>query len=351
LLFSIGDEDEPAMAHVMVSYKREDEPRVAVLVRALRANGLEVWWDQGLPGGEAWRENIQAALDQAGCVVVVWSLGSTGPDGGFVRDEATRAKMRDILVPVAIDNVMPPLGFGELQAIDLKRWKGNPKDPFLIDLVDACRAKMAGKPVPPAKAPSVRLYRRLRTGALGALGTAFLWAAATNVGGVQTALCTIPVGQPLLSDACGAVGLGGRPDREERIAWDARRQGSCADLRAHIARFPNGAYRRLAADLLAAETTQRAATYSPAPRTARGYVRQGVQGMGSAAAAQADALKRAQADALSLCAPLNADERLDGADVTPVAYDCRPGLGGQVCALDYSATCRIESRALVEHCG
>ena len=30
------------MAHVMVSYKREDEPRVARLVRALRANGLEI---------------------------------------------------------------------------------------------------------------------------------------------------------------------------------------------------------------------------------------------------------------------------------------------------------------------
>ena len=79
------------MSHVMVSYKREDEPRVAVLVRALRANGLEVWWDQGLPGGEAWRANIEKALDDARCVVVAWSYGSTGPDGGFVRDEAARA--------------------------------------------------------------------------------------------------------------------------------------------------------------------------------------------------------------------------------------------------------------------
>ena len=65
------------MSHVLVSYKREDEPRVAVLVRALRANGLEVWWDQALPSGESWRANIQAALDQAGCVVVVLSHGIT----------------------------------------------------------------------------------------------------------------------------------------------------------------------------------------------------------------------------------------------------------------------------------
>jgi hypothetical protein len=340
------------MSHVMVSYKREDEPRVAVLARALRANGLEVWWDQALPGGEAWRANIEAALDGAGCVVVVWSYGSTGPDGEFVRDEATRAKTRRILVPVLIDPVAPPLGFGELQAIDLKRWKGSPKDPFLVDLVDACRAKLDGKPVPPAKAPSVLLYRRLRAGALGAMGTAAVWALATNAFSVQNAACTLPVGQPTLSDACGALHLGDRPARAERIAWAARRPGNCADLRAHVARFPDGVYSRLAADLLAGETTSRDPAFTPSPRNARGYVRQSEHGLGALAAAQADALARAKADALSVCAPLTAEERLAGADVTPISYDCRPGFeGGQICALDYSAVCRIERRALVEHCG
>ena len=208
------------MAHVMVSYKREDEPRVAVLVRALRASGLEVWWDQILPGGEAWRENIQAAIDAAGCVVVVWSHGSTGPDGGFVRDEATRAKIRDILVPVTFDPVMPPLGFGELQAIDLKRWKGKAKDPFFLDLAAACRAKLDGAPAPAPKAPSLRLYRRVRAGALGAVGTGLIWALGANVGGVQGAICNMPIGQPLVSDTCGGVGLGGRPTRDERLAWE-----------------------------------------------------------------------------------------------------------------------------------
>ena len=32
-----------AMKHVMVSYKREDEPRVARLVRALMQHGLTLW--------------------------------------------------------------------------------------------------------------------------------------------------------------------------------------------------------------------------------------------------------------------------------------------------------------------
>jgi hypothetical protein len=340
------------MTHVMVSYKRADEPRVALLVKALRASGFDVWWDQALPGGESWRENIQKAIDEAGCVVVCWSEGSTGVDGGFVRDEATRAKTRNILVPVAIDPVMPPLGFGELQAIDLKKWKGNPKDPFFQDLVAACRAKLENKPVPPAKAPSVRLYRRLQAGALGALATAFFWALATNFGGLQTTMCTIPVGQPLLSDACGGLGLGGRPTRTERIAWEARRPGNCADLRAFINSYPTSAYRRLAADYLAASTSGRSSAWTPAPRTVRGYVRQSEKAFASADAAQADAKTRAQADAMTMCAPIDANERLDGASVTPGAFDCRPGFeGGTVCALDYSGTCQIETHALVEHCG
>jgi len=285
-------------------------------------------------------------------VVVVWSRDSTGPDGGFVRDEAARARARGILVPVAIEAVMPPLGFGELQAIDLKRWKGSPKDPFLLDLVAACRAKLAGRPSPPAKAPSIRLYRRLRAGALGAVVTGALWALATNLGGVQGTICTAPVGQPLLSDACGGLGLGGRPGRDERIAWEGRAKGSCEALRAHVTRFPNGVYRQLAADLLAARTVARSATWSPAPRPARGYVRQSQTPFGSADAARADALNRARADAATLCAPQDGFERLDGADVTPIAYDCRAGVeGGQVCALDYSAACRIEARPLTERCG
>jgi hypothetical protein len=340
------------MSHVMVSYKRQDEPRVAVLVRALRASGLEVWWDQGLAAGETWREQIQTAIDEAGCVVVVWSEGSTGPDGGFVRDEATRALARRLLVPVSIDNVLPPLGFGEVQAINLKSWRGGTKDPFFLDLVAACRAKLTGEPVPPAKGPATRLFRRLRAGTVSALVAGALWAIAYNVGGTQAAICTVPLGQPLLSDACGALGLGGRPDRDERIAWESRPKGDCAALRAHIVRFPDGAYRRLAADLLAAETVERSPTWSPAPRTARGYVRQSLQTFGTADAAQADAKSRAQADAASLCAPLDANQRLAGVEVAPIAFDCRPGLGGgSVCGLDYSATCRLESRAMVERCG
>src|SRR5262245_55966900 len=106
------------MNPVFISYKREDRLRVSRLVRARERTGLTVWWDVGMGPGENWRNEILSALDAGMCVVVVWTHESVGPAGDFVRDEARRAKRRDVLVPVLLDNVEPPLGFGEVQTID-----------------------------------------------------------------------------------------------------------------------------------------------------------------------------------------------------------------------------------------
>jgi serine/threonine-protein kinase len=117
------------MADVFVSYKAEDRRRVEPLVQALQAEGLSVWWDEHIGVGDTWRDTIERQLNEAKTVVVVWSKKSVGPGGGFVREEATRAQKRGVYVPVLIDAVMPPLGFGESQATSLKNWHGNRADP------------------------------------------------------------------------------------------------------------------------------------------------------------------------------------------------------------------------------
>lgn len=340
------------MTHVMISYKREDQARVAKLVRALEKEKLPIWWDQNLPGGEEWRKNIETAVDEAACVIVVWSSHSVGPDGGFVRDEASRAKARGALVPVRIDKVAPPLGFGELQAIDLTAWKGDVRNSYFLDLVEACRAKLENRPAARAKGPATRLLRRAAAGSFAGTALAFVGTVSTNLFHVQDHVCTIPAAQPQISDFCGGLHMGGRPSYAERLAWEQRPPGSCAALRDIIARFPDGAYRGKAADLLAGAKTTRG-DFSPDPRTSRGYVRQSQTPFPTAAAAQADARSRAQVDAVqTTCAPIDANERLAGADVTSATFDCRASpLGGQVCAADYVANCRIEARQLVEQCG
>ena len=116
------------MADVFVSYKAEDRRRVKRLVEAFKADGYSVWWDEEIGGGSAWRHEIEAALNAAKCVVVAWSKHSAGPEGLFVQDEATRAQQRRVYVPVTIDKIHLPLGFGETQALPLDGWHGDRSD-------------------------------------------------------------------------------------------------------------------------------------------------------------------------------------------------------------------------------
>ena len=130
---------------VFVSYKAEDRQRVARVVNALEAEGFTVWWDTRIGGGARWREDIQEHLDSARCVIVAWTRRSIGSHGNFVRDEAARAQRRDVYLPVCLDSVEPPLGFGEVQAVPLRGWAGDRSDPRFRALVDAVRNCIAGE--------------------------------------------------------------------------------------------------------------------------------------------------------------------------------------------------------------
>lgn len=134
---------------VFVSYKAEDKPRLVPLISALEAEGFTIWWDSHIRAGDHWRDDIQAHLDAAKCVVVAWSYRSVGPDGDFVRDEAARARKRGTYLPVRLDLVEPPLGFGEVQAILLKGWKGDRSDPRFLALSEAVKRRVAGEDITP----------------------------------------------------------------------------------------------------------------------------------------------------------------------------------------------------------
>ena len=149
-----------ASTDVFLSYKAEDRARLIPLVEALEAEGFSVWWDAHIGGGTNWREDIEEHLDAAKCVVVAWSKRSVGPEGEFVRDEATRAKRHHTYLPIRIDDVEPPLGFGEVQALSLKGWKGDPSDPRLVAVVDAVRERITGEHVEHKPERPLRVSRR-----------------------------------------------------------------------------------------------------------------------------------------------------------------------------------------------
>jgi hypothetical protein len=334
------------MTYAFISYKREDEMRAGRIARALESAGIELWWDRGLPGGESWQANIEAKLADAGCVVVMWSHGSIAPDGHYVRDEARRGLARNILVPVLIDRIKEiPLGFGEALAIDLSRWKGNPRDPFFTDLIAAVRAKLAGTPVPKPNGPTTLITRRLLYGGSSGVALAAIALMAFNVFGAASTLCTIPGLQPGLSDACGVYGVGARPTRAERQAWAARAPGSCPALRDHIARFPDGAYRR----------TTHEETWVPVKRELAQFVPADGPGAPSEAAAKAGALDRTKAQADRLCRGFGAGTlyRVVAAASRADSWSCSRVGAGVICGFDGVVECELEERRQVEHevCG
>ncbi|HEY7006226.1 MAG TPA: TIR domain-containing protein [Sphingomicrobium sp.] len=133
------------MADIFVSYKAEDRRRIRPLVEALQADGFSVWWDEQIGGGTAWRQSIEAELNAAKCVIVVWSKRSVGAEGTFVQDEATRAQQRHVYVPVTIDKVHLPLGFGETQALPLTGWHGDRADPHYQAVLTAVARNVGAK--------------------------------------------------------------------------------------------------------------------------------------------------------------------------------------------------------------
>lgn len=159
-------------AEIFLSYKAEDRSRLKPLVAALQAEGFGVWWDAQIGSGSNWRADIQQHLDAARCVIVAWSKRSVGPDGDFVRDEASRARRNGSYLPILIDPVDPPLGFGEVQALSLSRWRGNRDDLRFVALVAAVRSRIAGEEVGPVPAHLSRPPVSRRAVIAGGVGAA-----------------------------------------------------------------------------------------------------------------------------------------------------------------------------------
>lgn len=336
------------MSEVFISYKREDEPRVDRLARGLRKAGLSVWLDLETPGGASWRQTILEQLEAARCVVVVWSESSVSAAGEFVHDEASRAKQRGVLLPVRIDPVEPPIGFGEIQSLELVGWSGNPRDPRFRDVVAAAKAIAAGGGRPRPRAPARR--RRIAAAVVSG-GTALITIAglASDVAGMQGAVCRVPGVRAL----CRTAGLGGVPSEAEEEAWASREAGDCEALRSYLERFPYGAYAEEAQRRLQAAKTQTRERWAPEERRLPLVVRRGIDSFGNEEAARQDALSRGLEDARMVCAGFDAGEfRLLATEADPRRWRCSRLDAGTYCGFDGEAVCRVEVRRLdnVEIC-
>lgn len=102
---------------LFVSYARDDVLIAQGIVESLSARGIDVWWDERLGVGEAFRERIQEKLADCDFVVVIWTERSV--HSKWVLSEALAARDSGRLISIALRAVIPPLGFRQFQFLKL----------------------------------------------------------------------------------------------------------------------------------------------------------------------------------------------------------------------------------------
>lgn len=134
------------MADIFVSYKREDRPLAQSLVRSLQERGFTVWWDSRIETGENWLACIKRALDEASCIIVVWTPRSVGANGLYASEiieaEAEEGRRRNVLLPVLMQSGPLPFLHDRRQAQNLIGWQENADDPaferLIVDISARC---------------------------------------------------------------------------------------------------------------------------------------------------------------------------------------------------------------------
>ena len=133
------------MADVFLSYSKPDIDMAAWLADALGQAGFSVFYDQNLSSGQSWDSVIDAELDAARTVVVLWT--ATSVERRWVRNEARFALQNDILCPVLGEPCRIPVEFNHVHAEDLTGWPDADMTAKLARLSTAITAKLKAAPV------------------------------------------------------------------------------------------------------------------------------------------------------------------------------------------------------------
>jgi hypothetical protein len=149
------------MPDLFISYAREDRSTALALAEVLQARGIDVWWDRELTGGGDFASEIEQQLRSAQLALVLWSAASVRSD--FVRDESSRARDMQKLLPVRIAEVDLPLGFGTLHTLDMLGWEGDPDDAACQHVVAQVRQRLAQARGGPAGSAEARVAMARQT--------------------------------------------------------------------------------------------------------------------------------------------------------------------------------------------
>ncbi len=116
-----------------------------LLATALERQGWSVWWDPRLVAGEHYDDVIETALQEARCVIVLWSSRSI--QSRYVKDESAFALRREKLLPILIENIEVPFRYEGIHTPSLINWDGSDAFPSFITLVEDIALLLGPPPV------------------------------------------------------------------------------------------------------------------------------------------------------------------------------------------------------------
>jgi TolB-like protein/Tfp pilus assembly protein PilF len=185
------------MADIFISYARADRKLIDKLASVLENQGHSVWWDRQIVGGAEFSKDIERELDAAKVVIVAWSADAN--KSHWVKDEASVARDAAKLVPICLNEEIPPMGFRQVHAVDFSAWKGSKDSSAVTDLQRAVDACLQG-PNSPAVLPthSKRSGRKRSHYAIAAIAillpvaAMFVWQSASQDSGQQTGPVNVP---------------------------------------------------------------------------------------------------------------------------------------------------------------
>lgn len=140
------------MADIFISYASADRDKARVIAETFGRLGFSVWWDRTIAPGEVFDEVLQRALDDAKCVVVLWSAKAVS--SSWVKTEAAEASARNILVPALIEEARLPIEFKRIQSANLIGWNSDAAHPEFQSLLASVRRLMARPALAEAAASS-----------------------------------------------------------------------------------------------------------------------------------------------------------------------------------------------------
>lgn len=124
-MFSSGTSrsTEPIRQDVFISYSRKDRDHMHLIRAALLTGGMSVWSDESLePGTPHWKQDVQLAIEGAGCVVAI--LSPDAKISEWVGEELSYARIRKLRIFTVLvrgdETNAIPFGLTGVQWIDMR---------------------------------------------------------------------------------------------------------------------------------------------------------------------------------------------------------------------------------------